>query len=83
MVWKAIVAALVLTGCPDDTHRVPFCEISVIQTSDGPDLTDINCSDGKKSWEAKLPDLDGWYATDANTLRRLGERLEQCENVSP
>ena len=83
---KTLVALglLLLSGCPDDTLKVPLCEISAIPLEDGGYITDINCSDGERTWEADIEDLDGWLATDPPTLRKIGERLEQCErNANP
>jgi len=83
MVFRTIIVALVLSGCATPRVEAPICRIKYIEASDKhPCPTfDLRCHDGNKSFDADASDLDGWFATDAATLRKFGTRLESCANA--
>lgn len=37
------------------------------------------CAVGDKKYEAKLSDLNGYFATDEESLRKIADKLDECE----
>lgn len=83
MDWKTALIFLGLSGCGHAKFKVPFCQINVTQVAGDCDIIDLKCHDGERSHAYEIADLDGWFATDEATVRKIGAKLERCENADP
>ena len=77
MAWKKTVIlflfmTLFLTGCPS-LRGSTICQIDI-------DEDVAHCSDGDDNFDIPIEDIHGWYTMEEAELRKLLDRLQNCEN---
>lgn len=75
----AMILAL-LSACATKVRDVTFCKLVV---TDSFETSKVYCARNDDQWEATLKDIDGFFATDEESLRKIGDKLEDCEANCP
>jgi len=68
---------MVALGACETLRTLPLCQLDVANDS-------AHCSiDGKKQPPKPLVEIDGWIAASEESWRKIGDKLQECDQRKP